>query len=152
MSSRPPAAESPHAIDLVWIKNARPSRVGFGKSLEQRARHVVASSLFTRGGQEIFIIGGRDANSGSLALYMWYSDNLPTGSVTVADADRTYLGPASFVGDEPASFEAPATATWVGDVDGDGLDDICWSDWNGDNGGDNEGALLFMRSRVFLTR
>ena len=43
--------------------------------------------------------------------------------------DHVVDGPASFQGTISSNGGSPITAIWAGDVNADGLDDICWSDW-----------------------
>src|SRR6185436_9420414 len=60
-------------------------------------------------------------------LFVWFGGTLPLGTTTVATAGTAIVGPAVF-GFNFARPQGPAgQGRWVGDLNGDGLDDICWS-------------------------
>ncbi|MCE9575553.1 MAG: hypothetical protein K8W52_20545 [Deltaproteobacteria bacterium] len=63
---------------------------------------------------------------GAARMYAWSGTALPAGSATTSSASYVLTGPTtfSFSWINPAP---PAVVAWVGDVNGDGLDDACWS-------------------------
>ena len=74
-------------------------------------------------------------------MYAWSGTALPGGSATTASAGYVLTGPTTFAF-TAISPTPPATAAWVGDVNGDGLDDACWSSPL-DNGKDGSFELLW---------
>jgi hypothetical protein len=66
---------------------------------------------------------GRTGGDQHGQLYIWYGGDLPaSGTVTAAStADHTIAAPSS-------AFNSLPTAEWIGDVDGDGLADLCYGD------------------------
>jgi len=78
---------------------------------------------------DLVVVGRQD---GVLAMYIWYGDTLPLGSTTTDSADTVIFGPADFEGIPPGNDDRPAFGVWAGDVNADGLLDICWSDYISD--------------------
>jgi hypothetical protein len=89
--------------------------------------------------REDLMIGGM---AGATAqLFTWFGGQIPTGNVTSASAASTVAGPASFGFASPTGGTA-AVASWVGDLNHDGLDDVCWASPN-DNGRDGSFEVLW---------
>jgi hypothetical protein len=89
-------------------------------------------------GHEDLIIGGAPGNLAK--AFVWFGGSIPTGLTTLASAQLVLDIPA------PLTFKlvpkgAAGQARWVGDVDGDGLDDLCWAS-SGDNNGDGGFEVL----------
>jgi hypothetical protein len=63
---------------------------------------------------------------GAARLYVWYGGSIPIGTTTTATASDVLTGPATFLFSQ-SNQTPPAMVSWVGDVNGDGLDDLCWS-------------------------
>ncbi len=60
-------------------------------------------------------------------LFVWFGGTLPLGVTTPATAAASIIGPSVF-GFSSARPHGPAgVARWTGDLNGDGLDDLCWS-------------------------
>lgn len=76
-------------------------------------------------GERELLVG---AVSGSAArLYTWFGTAIPPGPTTTASAAASIPGPAAF-GLSSTQPRGPAgLGRWVGDINGDGLDDICWA-------------------------
>ena len=51
------------------------------------------------------------------------------GPTLAAAPDHTVTGPAGFQGTTPTNGGSPITAIVAGDVNADGLADVCWADW-----------------------
>ena len=51
------------------------------------------------------------------------------GPALAAAPDHTVTGPAGFQGTTPTNGGSPITAIVAGDVNADGLADVCWADW-----------------------
>lgn len=69
------------------------------------------------------VIAGR-GNSGPLG-FLWYGDEFPLGTTTTTSASTTIPAPAGF----RFGFRTGAQGVmqWVGDLDDDGLEDVCWA-------------------------
>jgi hypothetical protein len=63
---------------------------------------------------------------GAARLYVWYGGSIPIGTTTTATASDVLTGPATFLFTQN-NQTPPSVVAWVGDVNGDGLDDVCWS-------------------------
>jgi hypothetical protein len=82
-------------------------------------------------GIEDLMIG---ALSGAVGrLFVWFGDEIPAGSTTVASASHALTGPPTFTMIQPSGNGPAAQAAWVGDTNNDGLDDVCWSSPNGNS-------------------
>lgn len=79
-------------------------------------------------GIEDLVIAGRAAGSTQAVLDVWFG---PIGAGVQNPPAPNYVitGPASFQSAIPGNGGSPITAIWAGDVNADGLGDICWADW-----------------------
>jgi hypothetical protein len=91
-------------------------------------------------GFEDLIVSHRVA--GIAGLSVWFGGSIPTGTVTSATAQHVITGPSEFASTIPGFGGTPHVAIWAGDVNGDGLDDICWGDSTG-NGSDGAIQVLW---------
>jgi FG-GAP repeat len=80
-------------------------------------------------------------SGGAARMYTWYGGTIPLGSTTIATAGYVLSGPSTFQFDM-AGNAPPATVSWVGDVNGDGLEDLCWAS-SIDNAKDGSFELLW---------
>ena len=74
---------------------------------------------------DLAIVGGR----GKLELNIWYGDALPSGRLSSSSAAYHLSSPTGMIGEIPSIGGTPASIAWVGDTDGDELDDLVWADW-----------------------
>ena len=66
-------------------------------------------------------------SGGGARLFVWFGGTLPLGTTTIATAGTSIAGPSVF-GFNSARPQGPAgQALWAGDLNGDGLDDVCWA-------------------------
>jgi hypothetical protein len=68
-------------------------------------------------------------------MLLWFGGEVPTGATTADSASLVIDAPLEFDGGtilNPGAGYTNYTAGWVGDVNGDGLADICWSDQLGE--------------------
>jgi hypothetical protein len=95
--------------------------------------------------EDLVIVGGTKA-TGGVFLYIWYGDDLPSSNTTSASAHHKVPAPAAFQGNLYAGRIGPLVASWVGDTNGDGLEDICWADHNAstDSGTTIDGVAEFL--------
>ena len=79
-------------------------------------------------GIEDLVIAGRVPNSTQAVLNVWFG---PVGAGVQSPPAPNYVvtGPATFQSTIPGFGGSPLTAIWAGDVNADGLGDICWADW-----------------------
>jgi hypothetical protein len=83
--------------------------------------------------------------AGGLAhLYAWYGGAIPTGPAAVDTAALALVGPAQFQLTPQRPQGAAGVARWIGDLNGDGLADLCWaSPFDNTNGGDGGFEVLW---------
>ncbi|MBK9034451.1 MAG: hypothetical protein IPL61_24820 [Myxococcales bacterium] len=86
-------------------------------------------------GIEDLIVAARSPGTTQAVLDVWF------GPVTGATPDHVITGPASFQGALPGIGGSAITAIWAGDVNADGLDDVCWADWTSNS---QDGALQLL--------
>jgi hypothetical protein len=92
-------------------------------------------------GRDDLLIGA--VVGGSARLYVWFGGTLPLGPTTVASAGTSIAGPPVFVFQSERPHGAAGQARWAGDLNGDGLDDICWaSPYDNTTGQDGAFAVL----------
>jgi hypothetical protein len=83
-------------------------------------------------GNEDLLVTSVRAGVGTILV--WFGGEIPTGNVTSDTAGHVITGPSTFTGVAPGFGGTMHAITWAGDVNGDGLDDICWGDGTGNGG------------------
>lgn len=81
-------------------------------------------------GLEDLIVAARAPASTQAVLDVWFGPVAP--GTRAPDPDHVITGPAGFQGTRPTNGGTAITAIWAGDVNADGLDDVCWADWTSD--------------------
>ena len=83
--------------------------------------------------------------SGGLArLFVWFGGAMPVGTTTLASAPYVVPGPGQFLLTQQRPQGPAGAASWVGDINGDGLEDLCWaSPFDNTNGGDGGFEVLW---------
>ncbi|MCP4448946.1 MAG: hypothetical protein GY811_26975 [Myxococcales bacterium] len=77
------------------------------------------------GVEDLVVAAGRTVN---LGVYTWYGDSIVAGNSVASSRDYFVLRPVGFSNSFDSGSKLPLAASWIGDVNGDGLDDICWGD------------------------
>jgi hypothetical protein len=90
-------------------------------------------------GLEDLIVSGTDNGVG--VLWVWFGGSIPTGFGFTTSAALEILAPSTFDTRIPLIGGTPQAATWIGDVNGDGLADISWG--NG-YGNDQDGSFVVL--------
>jgi hypothetical protein len=103
-----------------------------GASIVNNASHPGAD-VDGDGFEDLIVSQRLGTGSGTARLLVWFGGSLPTGTVTSATAQHVITGPSTFSGGTPPFGGTPHVAIWAGDVNGDGLDDICWGDSTGNS-------------------
>jgi hypothetical protein len=95
-------------------------------------------------GHEDLLIGGVIGSTG--AGLVWFGGTIGTGPITSATASYMITAPSTltFSPELPQGFGGQAR--WIGDINGDGLDDVCWAS-PFDNGGDGSFEVLWDDAR-----
>ena len=85
-------------------------------------------------GVEDLLVAG--TATGVAVMNVWFGP-IPLGVQPTIAPDHVITGPSSFAAAVPGIGGSPITAIWAGDVNADGLDDVCWTDWtsSGRDGG-----------------
>ncbi len=71
------------------------------------------------------LVGGAVGNVAR--LFVWFGGTLPLGTTTTATAGASIIGPSVFAFSSARPHGPAGQARWAGDLNGDGLDDICWA-------------------------
>jgi hypothetical protein len=76
-------------------------------------------------GREDLFIAARSGASG--AAFVWFGGAIPRGAVTTATAQLAMSAPRTFTFVRQRPQGVAGQAQWIGDINGDGLDDLCWA-------------------------
>lgn len=120
------AATTDAGVVLTTLRDPTGGR-HFGMAVVNNA--TVADADVDGDGIEDLIVAGRAPGVAQAQLQVWFGP-LPVGLQSPPAPDHRIDGPASFTAAVPNTGGSPITAIWAGDVNGDGLDDVCWADWN----------------------
>ncbi len=90
-------------------------------------------------GREDLVIGG--VLGSAAKAFVWFGGSIPFGTVAFSTAQLTIDAPTSFTFARQLPKGFAAQARWVGDLDGDGLEDLCWAS-PFDNAGDGSFEVL----------
>lgn len=130
------ARTSDPGVTLTTINTgANVTRLGSAIAARDAASHADLDA----DGREDLIVGGEDGALG--AGFVWYGGAIPAGATTTASASATIHATSLLRFQRQTPQGQAGQARWVGDVDGDGLDDVCWAS-PFDNRGDGVAELL----------
>ncbi len=79
--------------------------------------------------EDLLVVGGQPGVGDGVQMHIWLSGDIPSGAGTTASATHQISAPATFDGVAPAGQKQAREVQWAGDVNGDGLADICWADY-----------------------
>lgn len=127
------ASTSDAGVTLATI-NAATGVTRFGAALFGHAATERAD--LDGDGREDLIIAGQDGTVGT--GFVWFGGAIPRGTVTTATAATAIRAPSALRFQRQTPQGPAGTARFVGDLDGDGLDDLCWA-----SPFDNRGDGLF---------
>lgn len=120
-------------ITHIYGDNSNPR---FGTGIANNTRAVNGADVDADGQEDLLIAGGHSTSGNGVNLYIWFHDDIPTDTAqaySILSASHSILAPASFTNAVPSQGGVPMRATWIGDVNNDGLEDLCWSDWEGND-------------------
>ena len=91
-------------------------------------------------GHDDLVIGGEDGTAGT--GFVWFGGSIPPGATTTTSAPLRIAAPSTirFQRQSPQGFGGQAR--WIGDINQDGLDDLCWAS-PFDNHGDGSFEVLW---------
>lgn len=117
------------------------SNCGVGSAVVNNTAGLVDPDFDGDDVEDLMIVSGMGTDA--LTMLVWYGNQFPTNpDIAVGSANHVITAPdvfqASAIGDSDAS---PITAAWIGDVNGDGLEDMCWADWSAN---DRDGAFVVL--------
>lgn len=117
------------------------SGCGLGSAIVNNAAGLVDPDVNGDGIEDLIIVGGME--EGGVRLLVWFGGLLPPTDFTSDTASYVVFAPVEFAAGARGDNDAtPLTALWAGDVNGDGLEDICWADWSA-QGRDGAFQLLY---------
>lgn len=101
----------------------------FGTAVVNNAAAVGNPDVNNDGQEDLLIVGGGTGfGTVDVTIFVWYGGRVPAGTTTAASAHHRIAAPASFDATILPSGGTPIVAVWAGDVNNDGLEDICWAD------------------------
>jgi hypothetical protein len=104
------------------------------------ANNAVAPGADVDGdGLEDLVVSTRRGGLGTVLV--WFGGSIPIGAASSASAQHVITGPSELTGGVPGVGGTMHALTWAGDVNGDGLQDICFGDGTGNTG--NGAAQVF---------
>ena len=125
-------------VVLTTIQGTNNSRFGTGLVVVRRGGSRGGPDVDGDSREDLMVVG----QAGTAArIFTWFGGQIPTGTVSNSTASATVNGPASF-GFAATTGGTAAVASWVGDLNHDGLDDVCWASPN-DNGRDGSFEVLW---------
>ena len=107
------------------------------------AAHDQASHADIDGdGRQDLLLGGL---SGATAKgFVWFGGTIASGAITTASAPYAIVAPSTFAFQQQNPVGAVGQARWIGDINQDGLDDLCWaSPFDNANAGDGSFEVLW---------
>jgi hypothetical protein len=106
------------------------SDCGVGSAVINNAAGMADPDVDGDGVEDLLIVSGM--GTGALTMHVWFGSQFPANpDIVIGSANHVVTAPEVFqaaaIGDNDAS---PITASWIGDINGDGHEDLCWADWS----------------------
>lgn len=79
--------------------------------------------------EDLVVSGGTPGSTTGVSVFIWYGGRIPVGDALATSATSIISGPAEFTNNVFGGAPNTLQATWAGDVNNDGLPDLCWADW-----------------------
>jgi hypothetical protein len=114
---------------------------GLGSAVVNNAAGLIDPDVNGDGLEDLIVVGGMGA--GRVAMLVWFGGSIPaTPDISSSTAQYVIPAPVEFEGAALGDSDAtPITALWAGDINGDGLEDICWADWSASG---RDGAFVLL--------
>lgn len=112
---------------VVWTTVQGAPGMRLGAALAERdARSAIPPRDDVDGdGLADLIVGGTVGNVAH--LFVWFGGSLPAGATSIGTASIAIAGPPTFAFSSARPQGPAGQVRWAGDLNGDGLDDVCWS-------------------------
>lgn len=114
------ALTSDAGVTITTINGASGQRLG----AVILSRSDIGSDLDMDGTEDLLLAARA---SGETRGFLWYNNALPLGVTTTASASFVFSAPSTFKIGQFNRTGALGIARWVGDLDDDGLEDVCWA-------------------------
>jgi hypothetical protein len=124
------AVTSAPSVVLTTINGTAGQHLGAALAVVRRGGSRGGPDVDGDSSEELVSAG---VSAGVPQLMTWFHDQVPIGVSTSASASHLLRGPSTFGFVAPLGGGVAAVASWIGDVNRDGLDDICWSSPNDNN-------------------
>ena len=101
---------------------------GFGRGVVNPAE-TTEGDVNGDGMTDLVVTGGfQNTAVDDIRVHVWYGGRIPTGAIDSSTADYFIQADSSFQSQAFQTQPPPNHLTWVGDTNGDGLNDLLWSD------------------------
>ena len=111
---------------LTRISGTAPYGTRFATTVANNARSPLLADVNDDGLEDLLIAGDVGANTD---LLVWFGGQIPVGDAATTSADHIIGGPPEFTNEISVGQKLALEVNWVGDLNNDGLSDICWADY-----------------------
>lgn len=86
------------------------------------------------GVEDLLLSGGQDGAGNNPAAFVWYG-GAPSGNITASSADYIIDAPDNFTNVPSLNQPNALQIMWAGDINNNGMTDVCWADWSAESSG-----------------